>query len=1200
MSRADGRKLALCWLRRCILVASLAALPAALLAQNQNFTGHVADVTGAVLPKAKITVRNQETGVETTTMTTDAGDYTVPYLKPGLYSVSAEAKGFKKEIKTDITLEAGQSAVVNLTLEVGSITQTVSVKADAPMLDAGKADRGEVIENTRITELPLNGRNPFMLSILSAGVVWDGHPQWQRPFDNDVWNFLNINGGGNGSNEILLDGVANEATATNSSTNAKMAYVAPDDSVQEFKIVTNPYDAQYGRMKGGAVDMALKSGTNSLHGDVYEFARRSWLDANTWQNDYYLAENPKNSQFAKAKHTLDQYGTELDGPVLIPKVYDGRNKSFFLMQYENWNEVAPNTITGSVPEPQWLTGNFSNLTYWTGNAYAPITIYDPTILHADGSRAPFPNNQIPASRLNPTALKLLSFYPAPNVTPPPGSTPYQNNYVVPNPETDRYRNALGKWDQNFSSRDHFSLRYGFWERYEVDAGASGGLPGAAAYGEYPLGEHSHTFATEWTHTFAPNLLFDFRAAAIRRVDFDYQGPAGFNDTSLGWPSSMVSQLGYEGSHFPSITVSEFARMGNAGASIIPANSLNLLPSLAWIKGKHSIHIGLDWRILQIATSSAMGGPSFNVDRTWTQQYYNTSTPNSGNSIASLLLGTFTSGSTTYTAASLWSQHYYAPFIQDDWKVTRKLTLNLGLRYDLNGGQVERHNEGNYAFNTTAVSPVTSQIDRALMPNGEPVIGGVTFLGVDGNPRTLYSLSKLNIQPRFGFAYALNERTVMRGGIGELFENPTAGADSLGFSSTTQYVGSLDGGKTPLGNISDPFSIVVQPTGSSLGLLTGLGTGPYFQNPHFTIPNVWTFSFGFERQFFKNDILDVSYVGSRSYNVETSDNINPWNADAVARCNVQMGGNHHLCDDASLGGYVPNPFFHVPAFQGTGYYSSPTIQALNFTRPFPAFGNITEYQINGGESWYNSLQVSGTHRWSNSFTLHGTWTWSKTMDSGGWADTTYRIPSRTIDANDRTHRITLSGVYLLPVGRGRQFLSNSYRVVDWALGGWELSAIGVLETGVPWSAPGGYDYVHNASVPESFTPDGNIRLVAPCVWTTNPETGAISPTAFATAYGCTQPDFIQIPNYGAHYNVTYTGIRQLPFRQFDANLSKNFAILENMKLQLRLEAFNVLNHALFQNGFFTTMNADFGTIGRVTGGGQSNLPREVQLAAKLMW
>lgn len=1194
---------------RCLALVALGLFSTALFGQNATFTGHVSDSSGAAVAKARITVQNQETGVDISTMTTGAGDYTVPYLRPGRYAVSAEAAGFEKQNKINIELQVSQVAVINFTLQVGSVVTSVTVNSEA-LLDAGKADLGEVVENTRVTELPLNGRDPNMLSILNAGALWTGSIQYQRPFDGTQAS-LSINGGGAGNNELMLDGVPNETTPVNGKNNGNSAYIAPVDSVQEFKIVTNPYDAQYGRLAGGAVDMTLKSGTNRLHGDAYEFARRSYMNANTWSDDYYLAGNPKNrAPYAAPQYSQDEYGAELDGPIVLPKLYNGRDRSFFLLQGENWHDNQPYTITTSVPDPSWITGDFSNLTWWDGKEYAPVTIYNPWSLHNNGTgtlvRDPFPGNKINLP-LDPTAVKLMSYYPKPNVTPPPDTNPFTNNYATPAPELDTYRNALAKWDETFSQRDRFSLRYGYWEYYEMRN--ENGMPGLVAEGGLPQTRRTHTFATDWTHTFTPNLLLDFRADAIVSAHMTIWGPGGFDYSTLGWPSSMIAQMP-EANGFPDISPSGFATIGQGGSSGPVDNDLNLMPSVTWVKGRHTIHAGLDWRFLQYAPVTLNVNPSLSVGPTWTQADYSAKTaPSSGNSFASMLLGTMDSGSYTDSVNPFWSQHYYAPFVQDDWKITPKLTLNLGVRYDVNGPQVERHNYANYAFDTTDINPVNAMLPTHTLTTGATfqARGGVTFLGVNGNPRSYYAVSKMDIQPRFGFAYAVNSKMVIRGGVGEVFINPTPGGNTLGFSQTTSYVSSPDGGKTPLDNLSDPFPTIVPPTGSSLGLMTGLGTGPATMNPHYGISNVWNFSGGYEMQFGRSDTLDMSYVGSISPNQPTTDNINHWATDAVATCNVEMGGNPHICQDnyssnpAAIYGQVPNPFKGIAPFQGTSDYTATTVSALNFTEPFPEYGAITEWWLNGGRAWYNSLQVTAIHRWNKSLTLHGTWTWSKLMASGGWTDTNYRVPYRGISGDDVTHRVTISGVYLLPVGQGRTFLSGSNRFLDGAIGGWELGGLAIFQTGMPWGVPSGMTMVGKPWVPRKTLSNGYIRGVAPCVYSENQYTGALTPEPYATAYGCTQPDFIyRSSGYEMVPNVVYTGVRDPGQMRLDANLAKNFPIREELKLQCRLEAFNALNHPLWQSGYSGSLSdANFGTIEKGPTG-QSNVPRELQLAVKLMW
>jgi hypothetical protein len=1173
----------------------------------QQFTGHVSDNSGAAIPNAAVTVHNVETNANILSTTTKTGDYTAPYLKPGVYNLTAAAPGFKSETKTQVTLQVGQTATINFLLPVGSVTESVVVAGGTPLLDFGKADQGDVVESTRVTELPLNGRDPFMLATLSAGVIWTGYVGYQRPFDDTMAN-LSINGGGSGNNEIMLDGVSNESAHGNSN----VGYVPPVDAVQEFKIVTNPYDAHYGRAQGGVVDMSLKSGTNDFHGTAYEFMRRGWLDANTYSNNY--------ADLSRAKHWQDQYGTELEGPVRVPKLYDGRDKSFYMINLENYREGVPTTIFGSMPETQWVkNGDFSDLQYNTGSGLAPITLYDPLTLHNNGSgtlvRDVLPGNQITQSTmyLNPTqyptalasykaAQKIFSYYPAPNRLAPAGQNPWSNNYQVFNRNTQDYHNVLVKWDQNVGAKDRFFLRWGWWQRFENYN--SNGLFNAAANGHMPYGEKSQTFAGDWVHTVSTHFIIDTRATVISRNDFQVTAPQGYNDISeLGWPSALQGQMG-PFQDFPNMNISEFTGMGSSTPIKHVANSLALAPTATLIKGQHTISFGADVRLLQDVNKLNSGGASFYSDRTWTQRDYLNWDEPSGNSIASMLIAAPVSNSNSnfsIPTTSYDSRHYFAPWVQDDWKVTHALTLNLGLRYDINEPITERHNKGSYIFDQTMINPVNQMVNQSLIPNGETMMGGITFLGVNGNPRTMYKLDKNDLQPRVGFAYAVNSKTTARGGVGLMIGNPTPLFQQPGFAMTTNYIGSVDGNKTPIGNMADPFPAanggIVQPTGNSQGPLTGLGQGPSFVNPAFRNPKYWQYSFGFERQITKSSMVNASYVGTRTLDNPTTDNINHTSAAWSAKCNVAQGGNHNLCDATSA--YVPSPFYGVAPFVGTGDYSSPTIRNDAFTRPFPEFGDITEYNLNEGKAWYNSLQVTGVHRWNHSLTMHANWTWSKAMDSGGWVDTVYRVPYRSIDGNDRTHRVALSGVYQLPFGRDRKLLPNANRWLDAAVGGWELAPMYIYETGTPWSIPNYMAYLHNARIYPHL--DGGLfRGVEPCVGQDDPNTGQMYLESYSISYGCTHADFLMIPSYAPSQNTEYTGIRTMPMQEFNANMSKAFEVKGNVKVQCRLEAFNVLNHPLWQN----TWDQSFAdpNFGSITKGptGQTNLPREVQLALKLIW
>jgi len=499
--------------------------------------------------------------------------------------------------------------------------------------------------------------------------------------------------------------------------------------------------------------------------------------------------------------------------------------------------------------------------------------------------------------------------------------------------------------------------------------------------------------------------------------------------------------------------------------------------------------------------------------------------------------------------------------------------------------------------------------QVSVPGFSQLLGGPTFLGVNGNSRSVYATSKTTIQPRVGIAYAFNDKTVLRGGFGESMRSPQNAPNSAGYSQSTSYLAndpSYPGSVYPnLANqINNPYSSVLQPTGSSLGMLTQLGQGPWFLNPHYTIPSFWNYSVGLEQQILSHDVMNISYVGSRLYNGDSSDNINRENYQAIEalNCNPDKGGIWENCNNYN----VPNPFQGISAFNGSGYYTASTINGLNYSRPMPEWGDITEYQTNYYHTWYNSLQVDITHRWSNNLVLHGNWTWSKWMDSGGWQDTTFRVPYRGIDGNDHTHNISVSGVYTLPFGRGRALLSNSNHLLDNLIGGWQLGSLWKMTTGAPITID--MYPLHSAYVKPHIQKDnGYIRLVSACVqqWeeSTNGQgqtTYTMTPLQYDTDTTCSNgADFENIEQWMPNVNSTFTA-RTLRWQQFDANLSKNFALGEGFHLQVRMEAFNALNHPVWNQGPDTNVqDATFGTVERGVWG-QNNLPRQMQLSAKIFW
>ena len=503
-------------------------------------------------------------------------------------------------------------------------------------------------------------------------------------------------------------------------------------------------------------------------------------------------------------------------------------------------------------------------------------------------------------------------------------------------------------------------------------------------------------------------------------------------------------------------------------------------------------------------------------------------------------------------------------------------------------------------------PSSSDVDLTQYGYGQ-VIGGITFIGTNGNPRQNYSLTKTNIQPRVGFAYALNDKTVLRGGFGDSVRTPSNAPSKYGFSADTSYVSSdsnYPSGVMPNTNnpINNPFSSVVQPSGSSLGLKTALGQGIWYMNPHYKTPHFWNYSLGFERQLSAHDVVNVSYVGTRLYDGDSSDNIDHQSASAIEaeNCNPDKGGKWENCNNYN----VTNPFKGMSAFSGTSDYTASTLSGFVFTQPYPQFGSVTEYQENQYRTWYNSLQVVADHRLSKGFSLHGTWTYSRLMDAGGWTDETYRVPYRQLDSNDHSHVITVSGVYDLPVGRGHAIGSNMTRLLDTAVGGWKLGGLFTLESGAPYHLGDKY-MLHNPYVKPHIQKDsGYIRMVAACVEQWNESSsGVYSMQQLSYDYDATCPNGADMENQESWMptpNNVYQGIRLLRNDNVDMSFSKSFTLPEKFHLQMRLDAFNVPNHPLWvEDPDGTIQDSTFGEIEKGPSG-QSNVPRQMQISAKIVW
>lgn len=1154
-------------------------------------TGRVTDQSGAAITGVPVQLRNINTNEVAAGVTDSQGSYTVPFLRPGNYSVTVEAPGFKKAIRDGLALNVGQTATINVSLELGAITDQVTVTAETPMLETANADRGTVIDEQAVRELPLNARNPFMLSALSAGVNYNSNIIYQRPFDNGAIAAWSINGSWNSNNEFLLDGAPNNAQAGGNN----IALVPPVDSVQEFKIQTNSFDAQFGKTMGGIVSVSLKSGTNRLHGTGYEFARRNQWDANSFQN------NAKG--LPKVAHFLDQYGVSVGGPVYIPKIYDGRNKSFFFVNYEGYREGTPTPLFLNVPAPEMLQGDFSKLKDSNGNK---ITIYDPNSgrdVNGTWTRDTFPNNIIPSNRLNPIAQKLLGYQPKPNTVTAGQAYTTQNFFVAggDNLDKDDFYNLVIKLDQNFGDRHHVFFRHASNDRTEMRS--TNGVKGVAEDGPLPLKRVNDAYVIDWVGTLQPTLIANFRISFNRYLDPSYgRGNEGFDLSTLGFPKSLVSQL----PGVPSFGRYEFSGYNNLGRYYGGSwtNTWAAHPTVTWIHNAHTVKTGIDMRWIQYATKNVGNPFRLNFDKSATRKEYNRDDATSGDAIASALLAvpSTTNSLIDYNTFPTFMYRYFAPYIQDDWKISRKLTINLGLRWDFNLSANERYNRLAAGFDRNAVNPIDKLIDRTTFPNLASVKGILLFAGKDGANTRASKIDYTAIQPRAGFAYQISERLVMRGGIGKYFLNPNN--DDLqtpGFSLATPLLNSNDGGRTFLPNVlNNPFpNGPTVPPGSSLGGLSYLGRNPNFFDQNFHLPYVYQFSFGFQYALGKGSTIEASYVGNRTYKLESNMPYNEPNLAFRKQCNPLEGGNPDYCD-----ALVPNPFFGLPQFTGTNLGSNQTISRFDLNRPFPQFGAFTEFGRNDGHVWFNSMQITYNQRYKGGLNMTVAYTLAKMMERWGFNDVPKGILQQGLYPWDRPHAFKVGTVWELPFGKGRKFLNSSSGFVSRLTSGWQHTMIFQFTSGRPWDMNNNnVAYLKEAKLSQVDWNASQIRGVKPCVGRYNSD-NSISLQPFSAAYGCTDYNFLILPRYAP---------RQAPYRdgrlradaqpQIDMSINKTTRISERTSVQFRVEGFNIFNkfYLPLENFVNDPNNTNFGSIIKsTTSQGNANFPRQIQLAVKFIF
>lgn len=1157
------------------LVVALLLATAAYAQQGRGtIFGTVTDATGAVVPGATITITNTATNVVTTTITNDSGYFSMPNLQVGNYSVAAVKEGFKKRVQSGLTLEVDQKAQADLTLETGAVTEVLEISAQGSLVDTTTATIGRVIDNRRVQELPLNGRNALSLVLLSPAVQSGAGPTAAGFGDRGTQvALIRINGSPLASNNFVVDGL--------SSTNPYVpdVNVNPNvDSVQEFKVQSNTMSAEFGYTLGGVINLVTKSGTNALHGTLYNFFRNDALDANAWANN--------RAGRAKAPLRYNQYGGSIGGPIRFPaKVfgplgYDGRDRSFFFYNYEGYKFTTSATGFLTVPTDAMRKGDFSQLRNGNGDL---IRIFDPATTRANPNgqgflRDQFANNIIPTNRLDPVSVNILKFYPLPNRTPDNAASNLNNYFGVVSNKRD-LTNHTARVDHRFSEKNNFYGRYIFYRQF-TDNGLRNLLPDPLARQRLdPYGGRNIVLSD--THSFTPNLLHEFRIGLSRQF-FTFQvASAGLGiPAQIGLPAIVPpDQLPLVGNGLPAFPDAIGTRTGQVG---------QLFDSFSWLRGKHSMKFGTEMRLTQANNlqKSAPSG-SFNFPTTLTDNAAPVAGNrlNTGSQFATFLLGAVGSASVTTHRGESQAGKAFGFYFNDEWRIGR-LSLNLGLRYDFQQQPFER-NCGTSNFNPVATNPANN-------------LPGLTQYACIDYGRTFVENDLNDFAPRVGFSFDVfgNQKTVVRGGYGIFYS--TVFSAVANFEGTNGFATTSTGYQPPGGNnlltafqFSSGFPTApLEPLGSALGPnLFALSNNAGFREAFSPTPMSQQWNLSLQQQLPGGFLVEATYSANHGTHL-LSGTYDLNQADPAKIREFGLAGR--------LNNAVPNPF----AGKVPGAFGGATITQAQALRPFPYIGAINVNSPHMGNSIYHALLLSGEKRFSRGFTLLASYTWGKLISDSvlnpinfvategagefGFQNGLYnRRAERSEDPSNVPHRFVLSALWELPIGKG-QLINIDNGFANTVLGGWQLNTITTIVSGAPLIVRGASNGLANR--PDML----RVPELADGFTDANPQSGVLwfDPTAFVNpalyTYGNTPRAISQFRNPGAII--------------VDMSVFKNFVITEGLKLQFRAEAFNAPNHVNlgFPNTSFSPgangLNAS-ASFGRIT---SSRDPRQMQLGLKLIF
>jgi hypothetical protein len=1160
-----------------LLATLLSAAAVIVSAQDSRGTiiGRVTDPAGAVIAGTTVRATNNATNASVSTSTNEGGNFEMPYLLPGTYTVSVEMTGFKKAVREGIALRVNDRMTLDFALELGNVAESVTVTGETPLLESATASIGLVMDERRVTELPVVGGNAFYLSRLTPGVLSAGGRSAGNPMDAGAATGVIVNGTRGGSSEVSVDGSPNM-------TNRNASFSPPQDLVQEFKIQTATYDASIGHAAGAVTNVSMKSGGNALHGTGYY--NRSTLRGVPWFTNRFLASRPDLSAEERARQIPswlhERFGTTITGPVWIPKIYDGRNRTFFTFGFEDLTIERNLSITGTVPTEAQRQGDFSALLA-LGSRYQ---IYDPfTVTPAPNGRfrrTPLPGNVIPASRIDPVGAKIISFFPLPNQG---GLNAEERNnfFNTRNIQRENYT-YTSRVDHNFTESNRFFVR---WHNQQHDNynNALGTITNIDLLDRTGWG-----MVVDDVHVFNPGLLLNLRYGITYQSDIANRGSQGFDLLSLGLPSALVNEigtkLGTDGIAFPRVEVEQYQALSANGGTRAATNYHTAQAILTKINGPHSLRMGVEYR-LQRETGFNYGfiAPQFVFGNAYTRgPLDNSPAAPIGQGMASALLGIASGGAINNNASRAEQNSYWGLYFQDDWRVASKLTINVGLRWEYETPTRERYNRTIRGFDFDTANPVSQA--AAANYAGAPIpqvpasafqtLGGLQFAGANGLPSTLWRPDRNNFAPRIGLAFQINRQTVFRAGYGFFYDVlgvDRFGVNQGGFNQPTNLIPTLNNGQSYVATLRNPFPNGIEDAlGSAGGLTTFLGRGVSFFNESPRNPYMQRWSASLQRELPGRIVADVSYVGNRGTYLPVTQELNP-----VPREYLSTSASRDQAAIDFLSRQVTNPFFGIAEFAGTGL-ANQRVGVAQLLRPYPHFGDIST-TLPIGYSWYHSMQVAIEKRMSSGLTFQSSWTYSKFMEATGYLNPTDPFLEEVISPQDYTHRFVLSAIYELPFGRGKRFFPQMHRAVDGVFGGWQLQGWYEGQTG---DVLGFGNAIFN----------GNLNDIP------IPVSERTAERWFNVDAGFNRDSRQVLANNLRTLNSQFNGVRADGINNFDLSLFKNFRISERSRLQLRLESFNSLNHVQFAAPNTNPINAAFGSITGEKGHGQ----RQVTVGGKFIF